>query len=95
MLVVRSPSEDLNTWLCTNNINSFSYLGSRGVLRCVHTVSFWIIIFIYHKRCYRINGTFFWDIYKLQTGPYSPKGTCVLDIRFLIMKESEPFLKTV
>jgi len=39
-----------------------SYLGSRGVLRCVHAVSFWIIIFIYHKRCY---GNMLNALYKL------------------------------
>lgn len=42
---VRFPSEDLNLWLWANDVSILSYLSSRGVLRCVHAVSFWIIIF--------------------------------------------------
>jgi len=57
--LVRSPSEDLNLWLWANDIDILSYLGNRSVLRCVHPVSFWIIIFIYHKRCYR-NKDYCW-----------------------------------
>ena len=50
--MVRFPSEDSNLWLWANDIGILSYLGSRGVLRCVHAVSFWMIIFVYHKRGY-------------------------------------------
>ncbi len=52
MLGVRHPSEDSNLWQWANDIGILSYLGSRGVLRCVHAVSFWMIIFVYHKRGY-------------------------------------------
>ena len=41
---VSVPSEDLNLWLWANDIDILSYLGNRSVLRCVHPVSFWIII---------------------------------------------------
>ena len=45
LYLVRFTSEDLNLWLWANDVSILSYLGSRGVLRCVHAVSFWIIIF--------------------------------------------------
>lgn len=44
LYLVRFTSEDLNLWLWANDIDILSYLGNRSVLRCVHPVSFWIII---------------------------------------------------